>query len=346
MAHALFSVPAVKGIEFGKGFALAQMPGSEANDQMYYDNGVVKNYTNNNGGITGGITNGMPVLFKAAVKPTPSIAKVQKTVDLSTESNTELVITGRHDPCIVQRAVPVIEGVAAWVIWICCWQERNKMTEKLDLEAIRREIDEADSNLINAFERRLQAVLRVAEYKKQNNLPVRDRARELKVIKKAQGKLRNKSYAPAVAGLMEEIMAIARKMEEQQINAEPVETVPLEVGCFGVEGSYSHKAMEEYFAGKNINRHYYSVFEDVVKAVKNGEIRYGVLPVENSSTGGITEVYDLVRRYDCHIAGEKCVKIEHNLMALPGAVLSGITEVYSHPQGFAQCKDFLRNIRR
>ena len=92
------------------------MPGSEANDQMYYDDGVVKTYTNNNGGITGGITNSMPVLFRVAVKPTPSIAKVQKTVDLSSKTNTELVINGRHDPCIVQRAVPVIEGVAAWVL--------------------------------------------------------------------------------------------------------------------------------------------------------------------------------------------------------------------------------------
>ena len=214
------------------------------------------------------------------------------------------------------------------------------MTEKLDLEAIRREIDEADGILINAFERRLDAVLKVAEYKKANNLPVRDHARELKVIAKAQQRLQNKKYAPAVADLMENIMAVARSMEEEQLQTAAPQQEAFDVGCFGVEGSYSHKAMEEYFAGKKITRHYYSVFEDVVKAVKNGEIRYGVLPVENSSTGGITEVYDLLRHYGCYITGEKCVKIEHNLMALPGATLSGITEVYSHPQGFAQCKDF------
>lgn len=214
------------------------------------------------------------------------------------------------------------------------------MTEKLDLEVIRREIDEADGILINAFERRLDAVLKVAEYKKANNLPVRDRARELKVIEKAQGRLQNKTYAPAAADLMENIMAIARNLEEEQLQSAEATGPAIEVGCFGVEGSYSHKAMEEYFAGKNINRHYYGVFEDVVKAVKNGEIRCGVLPVENSSTGGITEVYDLLRHYGCFITGEKCVKIEHNLMALPGAALSGITEVYSHPQGFAQCKEF------
>ncbi len=214
------------------------------------------------------------------------------------------------------------------------------MTEKLDLEAIRREIDEADKILINAFERRLDAVLKVAEYKKANNMPVRDRARELKVIAKAQSLLQNKNYAPAATDLMEGIMAIARGMEEKELQSDAKTSPAFDVGCFGVEGSYSHKAMEEYFAGQNINRYYYGVFEDVVKAVKNGEIRYGVLPVENSSTGGITEVYDLLRHYGCYITGEKCVKIEHNLMALPGASLSGITEVYSHPQGFAQCKEF------
>ena len=196
------------------------------------------------------------------------------------------------------------------------------MTEQLDLEAIRREIDEADGILIQAFERRLRAVLKVAAYKKANHLPVRDRARELKVITKAIGRLQDKKYSKAAEDLMESIMAIARGLEEDELqNAEDKQAPALEVGCFGVEGSYSHKAMEEYFAGKNINRHYYGVFEDVVKAVKNGEIRYGVLPVENSSTGGITEVYDLLRHYGCYITGEKCVKIEHNLMALPGATL-------------------------
>lgn len=215
------------------------------------------------------------------------------------------------------------------------------MTEQLDLEAIRREIDEADGILIQAFERRMRAVLKVAAYKKANHLPVRDRARELKVIAKAIGRLQDKKYSKAAEDLMESIMAIARGLEEDELqNAEDKQAPAIEVGCFGVEGSYSHKAMEEYFAGKNINRHYYGVFEDVVKAVKNGEIRYGVLPVENSSTGGITEVYDLLRHYGCYITGEKCVKIEHNLMALPGATLGGITEVYSHPQGFAQCKEF------
>ncbi|MBO5872977.1 MAG: chorismate synthase [Clostridia bacterium] len=111
VANILYGIPAVKGVSFGAGFGYASMRGSQANDQMYYDeNGKVKCYTNNCGGITGGITNGMPLLVTVALKPTPSIAKQQKTVNLETGENATLIIEGRHDPCIVPRALPVLEA--------------------------------------------------------------------------------------------------------------------------------------------------------------------------------------------------------------------------------------------
>ena len=113
IAKAVFGVPAVKGIEFGAGFELAKMRGSASNDPFRYENGSVVTETNNCGGILGGITDGMPVIFRAAIKPTPSISRPQKTVDLQTGENAELEIHGRHDPCIVPRAVPVIEAAAA-----------------------------------------------------------------------------------------------------------------------------------------------------------------------------------------------------------------------------------------
>ena len=116
LSHALFSVPAVKGIEFGAGFALAALKGSEANDPMTFENGRVQTTRNNNGGITGGITNGMPVLFRVAIKPTPSIGQPQQTVNVTEGKDTILEIKGRHDPCIVPRAIPVIEAVTAWTL--------------------------------------------------------------------------------------------------------------------------------------------------------------------------------------------------------------------------------------
>lgn len=116
LASALFGIPAVKGVEFGSGFAAAGMRGSAHNDPFTYKDGKVVTTTNNSGGIQGGITNGMPILFHLAMKPTPSIAMEQKTVDLAAHEDTTLVIGGRHDPCVAARAVPAVEAAAALCI--------------------------------------------------------------------------------------------------------------------------------------------------------------------------------------------------------------------------------------
>ena len=116
LSHALFSIPAVKGVEFGAGFSISEMSGSEANDAFFVNNGKVCTETNNSGGINGGITNGMPIVFRIAVRPTPTIAKEQNTIDYVNLANATLEAKGRHDPCIVHRARIVVDSVAALVI--------------------------------------------------------------------------------------------------------------------------------------------------------------------------------------------------------------------------------------
>lgn len=116
LAAALFGIPAVRGVEFGAGFAAADMRGSTHNDPFYFAGGEVRTRRNNSGGVQGGITNGMPLLLRVAFKPTPSIAKEQDTIDLATGENVKLTIAGRHDPCVAVRAVPVVEAVTALVL--------------------------------------------------------------------------------------------------------------------------------------------------------------------------------------------------------------------------------------
>ena len=126
ISQAVFGIPAIKGIEFGAGFAAASMTGSEHNDPYYYDeNGAVQTRTNNHGGILGGITSGMPIVFRVAVKPTPSIAMEQDSIDLTTGENVKLSVKGRHDPCIVPRAVPCVEAAAAVAIFDALTESRG-----------------------------------------------------------------------------------------------------------------------------------------------------------------------------------------------------------------------------
>ena len=113
IASLVYSIPAVKGVEFGDGFGVAESRGSRNNDAFVTDGVTVKTKTNHCGGILGGMTNGMPLVFRCAFKPTPSIAKEQDSVNLTTMENVKLTIGGRHDPCVVQRAVPVVEAAAA-----------------------------------------------------------------------------------------------------------------------------------------------------------------------------------------------------------------------------------------
>lgn len=113
LSHALFSIPAIKGVEFGAGFAFAKMRGSEANDAFRMQNGCIVTTTNNNGGINGGITNGMPIIFRCAVKPTPSIFQEQDSVDMKAKENVTLKLSGRHDPAIIHRARVVVDSITA-----------------------------------------------------------------------------------------------------------------------------------------------------------------------------------------------------------------------------------------
>ena len=113
----LFAIPAVKGVEFGSGFDGSRSMGSINNDPFVYENGKIRTTTNNHGGILGGISTGMPIIYRAAFKPTPSIAIEQDTVSISRKENAKISIKGRHDPCIVPRAVPCVEAVTAIAIY-------------------------------------------------------------------------------------------------------------------------------------------------------------------------------------------------------------------------------------
>lgn len=226
----------------------------------------------------------------------------------------------------------------------------DELRNKTKLEALRQEIDKLDKDLLELFEARMLKVSEIADFKKANKLTILDESREEKVLENVRV-IENPNFVEPAERFLKYIMEISRSVQAEYISQESALSLPLgnntfekdiTVGFQGLPGSYSEQALREYF-GEDICNKNLPNFEDVFKALEVGEIDYGVLPLENSFTGGIAEVYDLLCRYGFYIVGEKGIKVEHNLLALPGTRLKDIEDVYSHPQALQQCSSFLQS---
>ena len=216
LAALLFAIPAVKGAEFGAGFAAARLRGSENNDAFVLRSGRVETATNNCGGLLGGVTDGMPLVFRAAFKPTPSIAKTQRSVDLSTMTETELSVSGRHDPCVVPRALPCVEAAAAIAL---CDAMISFGSAGEELAALRGEIDRVDGDLQTLFETRMALVEKIAACKKARGLPVLDAVREAEKLLSVDARAAA-GMADYDAALFRELMALSRRRQEKLLGGE------------------------------------------------------------------------------------------------------------------------------
>lgn len=172
----VFAIPAVKAIGFGEGEGFAALHGSEANDAFRTDGSRIFTETNHSGGINGGISNGMDIVFTATFRPTPSIAKPQETVDLARMENTAVTVGGRHDSCVALRAAPVVEAAAA--LAIC----RLLPADDGSLAGLRRQLDDVDEQMTALLARRLALAGEIGRYKAAQGLPVLDEAREKEVL--------------------------------------------------------------------------------------------------------------------------------------------------------------------
>ena len=226
IASICFAVPAVKGVEFGNGFEACELRASENNDSLSFDDeGNLMLKTNRCGGILGGITAGdvAPIVFDVGIKPTPTISKEQDTVDLTLRKNVKLKAEGRHDPCIVPRAVPVIEACAAIALWDLILDSEGAEDDG-SLAALRARMDAADSKLMEAFVERMETAERIGECKKGTGKAVLDKSREEAKLK-AVSELADKRSLPYVRGLYEYLFEVSRDLQSK--NSKP---------CFGVLG--------------------------------------------------------------------------------------------------------------
>ncbi|MBE6594849.1 MAG: bifunctional chorismate mutase/prephenate dehydratase [Ruminococcaceae bacterium] len=222
-----------------------------------------------------------------------------------------------------------------------------------DLSVLRREIDRIDTELVALFSTRMQVSASVAEYKRSVGMAVTDPVREAALLDRvaAMSPVETADYTRT---LYQDIMALSRAYQHVKLGSDsalsesvraavkataPAFPTSATVACQGTAGAYSHKAAKTLFSDPIIR--YYEKFSDVFDAIERGECRYGVLPIENSTAGSVTEIYDLMSRHRFYIVRAMRLGVEHCLLAPKGKRLEDITEIVSHKQAIAQCADFL-----
>lgn len=221
----------------------------------------------------------------------------------------------------------------------------------IDLSVSRKQIDEIDRQIVELFEKRMAVSEKVARYKQETGKPVFDKAREDEKLLNLSSMSHGAFNGRAVKELFSQIMSISRKYQYSLLPQERQEEEFFKTDCalmkeggkvyyYGVPGTHTQQAMEDVF-GTGVNGISCPSFQGIMEAVENGDADYGILPIENSSTGGITANYDLLLNYGNAIVGEYVMKIDQCLLVLPGTKPSDIRTVFSHPQGLLQCRTFL-----
>lgn len=231
------------------------------------------------------------------------------------------------------------------------------MSDTVSLEESRKRIDEIDKDLVRLYTERMKTAAAVAAYKKENGLPVLDAERERRLLARIAD-LAGEEMEDSVTALYGTVLSLSRAYQSSLLSergeaAKAIESA-LEkteklfperatIACQGVEGAYSQIAAEKLFRHPEIM--YFTGFEGVFSAIEAGLCRYGVLPIENSTAGSVTKVYDLMSRHRFYIVRSLRIKVDHCLLAKKGTVLSDIKEIYSHEQALRQCAGFLEKMK-
>ncbi len=222
----------------------------------------------------------------------------------------------------------------------------------MSLKPIRDEIDNIDNQIIELFKQRMNCSKKVAEYKLENGMQIFNAEREMQILDAVEEKAG--IYGGSARQLYSTIMEISRALQHDMLGSGekirneilsadkniPFASDRVQVACFGVPGTYAHQATLKVFP--NCTPHFYPSFQDVFSAIQNGEAEFGVVPIENSSAGSVTDVYDLMLKYRFHIAAAADISVNHVLAVNKGTAISDITKVYSHQQALSQCSDFFR----